>query len=443
MEATINSWLKKQGDAIEEEEPLLEVSTDKVDTEIPSSHAGIVKELLVNEGDVVQVGKPIAVISTDGEDEVAEVGNASKPEGSRDKSTAETDKKAAVSKDDISKRNGSQHTRQPEKSQPVGSAKQHEDIPAHSGKTDRFYSPLVRNIAREEQISLEELDQIDGTGKEGRVTKKDILSYVKARTGKPQKAATSGVAAQHKNIVPPPSISARDEIIEMDRMRKIIAERMVNSVQTSAHVQSFIEADVTNIVKWRQANKDEFQRKTGEKLTFTPLFLEAIVKAIKDYPMVNASVDQDKIIKRKDINIGMAVALPSGNLIVPVIKHADQLSITGLSIKVNELARRARENALTPDDLTGGTYSVSNVGVFGSVMGTPIILQPQVAIMALGSIEKKPAVLETIDGDVIAIRHKMFLSHSYDHRIIDGMLGSLFAQRVAYYLEHFDMERRF
>ncbi|HHL52397.1 MAG TPA: 2-oxo acid dehydrogenase subunit E2, partial [Flammeovirgaceae bacterium] len=314
----------------------------------------------------------------------------------------------------------------------------------------RFYSPLVLNIAREENISMAELETVPGTGKDGRVTKKDILAYVKQRQAAPAVSEPAPAPAPQAAPAPAasapvtgvsPSISAGDEIIEMDRMRKMIAERMVESKRISPHVTSFVEADVTNIVNWRNKVKKEFEAREGEKLTFTPIFVEAIVQAIKDFPMINVSVEGDKIIRHRDINIGMAVALPSGNLIVPVIHHADQYNLVGLAKKVNDLARRARENKLKPDELAGGTFSISNVGSFGNVMGTPIIVQPQVAIMALGAIIKKPAVIETPEGDFIGIRHKMFLSHSYDHRVVDGALGGMVVRKVADYLEVFDPNR--
>jgi len=319
---------------------------------------------------------------------------------------------------------------------------------SHSHATDfksssRFYSPLVKNIAKEESIAVAELETISGSGAEGRVTKKDILSYVqhrKAGGALPTPGKSAGTFISSTPLVPA-SISAGDEIIQMDRMRKMIAERMVDSKRTSPHVTSFVEADVTNIVFWRNKVKNEFQKREGDALTFTPIFMEAVVLAIKDYPMINIQVDGDRIIKKKDINIGMAVALPSGNLIVPVIKNADQYNLSGLAKVVNDLVKRARENKLKPDDLAGGTYTISNVGTFGNVMGTPIIMQPQVGILAIGAIQKKPAVIETPYGDAIAIRHKMFLSHSYDHRVVDGALGGSVLRRVADYLEKFDVNR--
>ncbi|MEP3389033.1 MAG: dihydrolipoamide acetyltransferase family protein [Reichenbachiella sp.] len=421
MEGTILSWLKKVGDTIEQDESVLEVATDKVDTEVPSTHAGVLKEILANEGDVVEVGKPIAVIATDGADAPA----PAKPE-------AEVVEKAE--------------------------ALVAEAVEAHSASapapvlekptSGRFYSPLVLNIAREEGIPMAELESLPGTGKEGRVTKKDILDFVKTRKSNGAVAPVAAPAASNgavptKSASQPVAVSfsGEDEIIEMDRMRKMIAERMVASKQTSPHVTSFVEADVTDVVKWRGKHKKAFMEREGQALTFTPIFIEAVVNAIKDYPMINVQVDGNKIIKKGSINVGMAVALPSGNLIVPVIKNADQLSLKGIALKVNDLARRGRDNKLTPDDLSGGTYTVSNVGSFGNVMGTPIIMQPQVGILALGAIVKKPSVIETPQGDLIGIRHKMFLSHSYDHRVVDGALGGMFVRRVADYLEKFDPER--
>jgi len=412
MEATILSWLKKPGDKIEQDESVLEVATDKVDTEVPSTHGGILKEILAQKGDVVKVGKAIALISTEGNEEVAPA----------------APKEELQSKPEV-------------KSIPVvaGHASNGTGATATDFKSStRFYSPLVKNIAKEENIAVAELETIGGTGAEGRVTKKDLLAYVQNRKlGQSAQQRTSSSSAP----LIPASISAGDEIIQMDRMRKMIAERMVDSKRTAPHVTSFVEADVTNVVFWRNKVKNEFQKREGDSLTFTPIFIEALILAIKDYPMINIQVDGDRIIKKKDINIGMAVALPSGNLIVPVIKNADQYNITGLAKVVNDLAKRARENKLKPDELTGGTFTISNVGSFGNVMGTPIIVQPQVGIIAVGAIQKKPAVVETPYGDAIAIRHKMFLSHSYDHRVVDGSLGGSFVKRVSDYLERFDISR--
>jgi 2-oxoglutarate dehydrogenase E2 component (dihydrolipoamide succinyltransferase) len=421
MEATVLSWLKKPGDKIEAEESILEVATDKVDTEVPSTHGGVLKEILAKEGEVVLVGNPIAIIDTDGEE-----------------NTSDDDPLESIVSEDLKQEElvSSNH-------QTNGSSHAAPDFKSSS----RFYSPLVKNIARQENISVTELETIPGSGSEGRVTKKDILEFVENRKlgttikaspttvqPAPSKSSPQKIASIHVN-------GSGDEIIEMDRMRKMIAERMVESKRVAPHVTSFVEADVTNIVFWRNKVKHQFQKEEGDVITYTPLFVEAVVLAIKDYPMINIQVDGDKIIKKKDINIGMAVALPSGNLIVPVIKNADQYSLKGLIKMVNDLARRARDNKLKPDELMGGTFTISNVGSFGNVMGTPIIVQPQVGIIALGAIQKKPAVVETPYGDAIGIRHKMFLSHSYDHRVVDGALGGMMVRRVADYLEKFDIDR--
>ena len=416
MEATILSWLKKPGDKIEQDESVLEVATDKVDTEVPSTHAGVLKEILAKEGEVVKVGKAIAIITT--ESEVGNTKPASPPDKVVETKSAAPPKAAAVHS---SNGNGTPVT----------------DFITAS----RFYSPLVKNIAKEEKIPVAELETIIGSGLEGRVTKKDILAFVQHRksgqlTGAPLSRGNTSSAP-----LVPASINAGDEIIQMDRMRKMIAERMVDSKRISAHVTSFVEADVTNLVLWRNKVKEGYHKREGEALTYTPLFVEAVMLAIKDYPMINVQVDGDRIIRKKDINIGMAVALPSGNLIVPVIRNVDQYNLTGLTKAVNDLARRARENKLKPDEVAGGTFTISNVGTFGNVMGTPIILQPQVAILAIGAIQKKPAVVETPHGDAILVRHKMFLSHSYDHRVVDGALGGSFVRRVADYLEKFDIDR--
>jgi 2-oxoglutarate dehydrogenase E2 component (dihydrolipoamide succinyltransferase) len=421
MEATILHWLKKPGDKIDQDESVLEVATDKVDTEVPSTHAGVLKEILAKEGEVVKVGKPIAIITTD----VAEGVPASAP-------VAEPVNGASQKKlpEPVLATNG------------TNGAHAVENFKSSS----RFYSPLVKNIAREEKIAVAELETIAGTGSEGRVTKHDILNYVQTKkSGASVQGApaytTSATSIAREPQRMPVSISGGDEIIEMDRMRKMIAERMVDSKRISPHVTSFVEADVTNIVFWRNKVKNDFQKREGDALTFTPIFIEAIVNAIKDFPMINVQVDGDRIIKKRDINIGLAVALPTGNLIVPVIKNADQYNLTGLAKIVNDLAKRARENKLKPDELAGGTFTVSNVGSFGNVMGTPIIMQPQVAIIALGAVQKKPSVIETPYGDAIAIRHKMFLSHSYDHRVVDGALGGSVVRRVADYLEKFDVSK--
>ncbi|WP_299898891.1 dihydrolipoamide acetyltransferase family protein [uncultured Aquimarina sp.] len=430
-EATITTWLKEVGDTIEMDDAVLEIATDKVDSEVPCEVEGVLVEKLFEVDDVVKVGQTIAIIETEGE-------------GSVDVSSAETPKEvaapaaAAVIENDI--------------------AAVKEAVTANAtadySESSKFYSPLVKNIASAEGISVAELESISGTGKDGRVTKNDILQYVEDRkAGKttpvvaaPKTEVTKEVAPAPKKETPkatPVVASGDDEIIEMTRMGKLISHHMVASVQTSAHVQSFIEADVTNIWNWRNKVKGDFMKREGEKLTFTPIFMEAVAKAIRDFPLINISVSGDSIIKKKNINLGMAAALPDGNLIVPVIKNADQLNLVGMTKAVNDLANRARNNALKPDDIQDGTYTVTNVGTFGSIMGTPIINQPQVAILALGAIRKVPAVIETPDGDFIGIRYKMFLSHSYDHRVVNGALGGQFVQRVKDYLEAFDANREF
>ena len=412
MEGTILSWLKKVGDPIDEDESVLEVATDKVDTEIPSTHAGVLKEILAQEGDVIQVGKPIAIIEllTEG-DEPLTIRPTETPEPTEQKNSVDVDKAMDLKSPDTLLKNP---------------------------KKNRFYSPLVRSIAKQEQIDLSELENITGSGKEDRLTKQDMLNYLSTRNL--QSDSVDGILespVDHTSL----TISREDEIMAMDRMRKIIASRMIESKSISAHVTSFVEADMSPIVSWRNKFKEKFKATSGQSLTFTPIIIEAVVKAIKDHPMINIQVQGDQIIKKSRINIGVAVALPSGNLIVPVIKNAELLDIKSLVIAVNDLAHRARINALIPDELDGGTFTVSNVGSFGNVMGTPIIMQPQVAIMAIGAIQKKPAVIETTEGDFIGIRHKMFLSHSYDHRVIDGSLGGGFVRRVADYLEKFDINR--
>lgn len=425
MEGTVLTWLKNVGDTIEEEESVLEVATDKVDTEVPSAHAGVLKEILANEGDVVEVGKPIAIIEIDG------ASGGSVAEAPEKEVSAAAEKASAIVDDAINLHSTAATTN--------GSNVQSTEA--------RFYSPLVLNMAKEEGIPQGELDSIPGTGKDGRVTKKDMLSYITSRKSAPAATPVAKPAPKQETVsrpAPTPmpvSINGEDEIIEMDRMRKMIAERMVASKQISPHVTSFVEADVTNIVKWRNKMKNVFKEREGQSLTFTPIFMEAIVKAIKDYPMINVQIDGNNIVKKGSINMGLAVALPTGNLIVPVIHNADQFNLLGLTKRVNDLAKRARANQLKPDELSGGTYTISNVGSFGNVMGTPIIMQPQVAIMALGAVVKKPAVIETPEGDFIGIRHKMFLSHSYDHRVVDGALGGMFVRRVADYLENFNIDQ--
>jgi 2-oxoglutarate dehydrogenase E2 component (dihydrolipoamide succinyltransferase) len=415
-EATITNWLKQVGDKIEADEAVLEIATDKVDSEVPSEVSGILVEQLFGKDDLVQVGQTIAIIETDSAAVTETVQEVAAPA-----EVAIIEKTVEVAKEAVA-------------------------VPADFSDSEKFLSPLVKNIAKEEGVSVAELASISGTGKEGRVTKNDILDYVKNRTSQP--AVSAPVAAVQKPVAAPVaqkaapvSVSGGDEIIEMDRMRKLISGYMVASVQTSAHVQSFIEVDVTNIVKWREKNKVTFEKREGEKLTYTPIFMEAVAKALKDFPGMNISVDGDYIIKKKNINLGMAAALPNGNLIVPVIKNADQLNLVGMAKAVNDLGYRAKMGKLKPDDTQGGTYTVTNVGTFGSVFGTPIINQPQVGILALGAIRKMPAVIETPEGDFIGIRQKMFLSHSYDHRVVDGALGGSFVKRVAEYLEAFDVNR--
>ena len=415
IEGTILTWLKKEGDVIEQDESVLEVATDKVDTEVPATHGGILKKILVKEGEVVAVGATIAIIETASENGMV---------SSEPKMEAEPAEEELIA-------SAPAHT-----ASILAQAEPESSVPSEDG---RFYSPLVKSMAKEEGISAAELSKVQGSGKEGRVTKEDMLAYIKTRHFTPVTTSATKTAPSLSDQKIQASISASDEIIEMDRMRKMIAQRMVDSKRISAHVTSFVEADMTNIVLWREKNKDAYRSKYGEGITYTPFFIEAVARAIRDFPMINISVDGDRIIKKKEINVGMAVALPSGNLIVPVIRNVDQLNLVGISKKVNDLANRARNNKLTADDLAGGTYTVSNVGSFGNVMGTPIIPQPQVAIMAVGAIVKKPAVVETPTGDVIAIRHKMFLSHSYDHRVVDGALGGMFVRKVADYLEEFDL----
>jgi len=462
LEATVISWLKKEGDKVEEEEPLLEVATDKVDTEVPSVHEGILKEILVKEGEVVNIGKPIALMLTDGEVEERVSTPISEPldmegvdiEQSKSNGSQKEDRTTTPAIESVdSGGNGMDNQQAVERKevQPGHDSihlEQEDTSEAGPGRTDKFYSPLVRNIARAEHVTVDELNHIEGSGLEGRVTKEDILGYLETRRqkAKPEEVTAKKTAPPAAPAAPAPSvpINEDDEVIEMDRIRKIIAERMVESRKISAHVHSFVEADVTEIVKWKQQHENHFRDSLGVKLTFSPVFIEAIVKALKDYPMMNISVEGDKIIKRKRINIGMAVALMDGNLIVPVIKNADQLNLVGLARQVNDLARRARENQLSPEEVSGSTYTMTNVGPFGSTMGTPIILQPNVGILAIGTIEKKVSVIETEDyGDVVTIRNKLTLSHSYDHRVIDGALGSLFVRRVADYLENFDTTRSF
>ena len=426
-EATVTNWLKEVGDSIEMDEPVVEIATDKVDSEVPSEVEGVLVEKLFDVDDVVEVGQTIAIIEIEGE-------------GAEEVSTEERVSEENVAEEEPEDEAVAQAAQMLDQGQETAAA------PAITNDGARFYSPLVKNIAQEEGIAQEELDKVPGTGLEGRVTKDDILKYVEHRGKKTTTTETNTPNATPKEttsaaVQTPVSVNGGDEIIEMTRMGKMISKHMMASVQTSAHVQSFIEVDVTTIWNWRNKVKAEFEKREGEKLTFTPIFMEAVAKAIRDFPLINISVDGDKIVKKKDINLGMAAALPDGNLIVPVIKKADQLNLVGMAKAVNDLASRARAGKLKPDDTQGGTYTVTNVGTFGSVMGTPIINQPQVGILALGAIRKVPAVIETPEGDFIGIRHKMFLSHSYDHRVVNGALGGQFVQRVAQYLEAWDANR--
>ncbi|MEE4196905.1 MAG: dihydrolipoamide acetyltransferase family protein [Bacteroidales bacterium] len=430
IEATLTKWLVKEGDQVEEDQSLAEIATDKVDSEIPSPGDGIIEKLLFNENDVPKVGDTIAILKTEG------------AEGDKEKAPDQpTQEKAPVEEETPEKKQDQQPREEASSdSQAIGSR-------TPKGK---FLSPLVRNIAEKENVQADELDQIRGSGNTGRITKEDILNYLHTRTsgGTPPVAEISGKEKPQPAAPTRPQVSKDQlysggdyEIVQMDRMRKLIADHMVQSKQISPHVTSFVEADVTNLVKWREKNKAKFQERENTKLTFTPLFIEATVKAIKDFPNVNVSVDEDKIILKKNINIGMATALPSGNLIVPVIKNADKLNLSGLASSVNDLANRARENKLKPEEIQGGTFTITNFGTFQNISGTPIINQPQAAILGVGSITKKPAVIETPEGDAIAIRHIMILSLAYDHRVIDGALGGMFLKRIGDYLEDFDPKR--
>jgi len=428
-EATITSWLKDVGDSVELDEAVVEIATDKVDSEVPSEVEGTLVEILFQKDDVVAVGDTIAIIETEGENDVEE------QTATKNEKTVATEEVKEVEKT-------------------IEKASEIIATPlAKNSDSGKFYSPLVRNIAQTEGVSMEELETLVGSGKDGRVTKDDILSYLENRSDT-SNVIPNEVEELNPSVVPkhieksvsksvPVSVNGEDEVIEMTRMGKLIAKHMVDSVHTSAHVQSFIEVDVTNIVKWRNKVKNEFLQREGEKLTFTPILMQAVASTIKKYPLINIAVDGDTIVKKKNINLGMAAALPDGNLIVPVIKNADQLNLVGMTSAVNDLANRARNNALKPDEIQGGTYTVTNVGGFGSVMGTPIINQPQVAILALGAIRKVPAVIETPEGDFIGIRQKMFVSHSYDHRVVNGALGGMFIKTLKEILESWDVNQDF
>ncbi len=449
-EATIIRWLKNEGDQVEADESVLEIATDKVDSEVPSSVTGTLVKRLFNENDVVQVGAVIAIINTGGDETVAVAAAAAAPNAAAAAAAAAPNAAAAAAAVPSSAAAPAAAAAAAAPSPAAAAAAP--SAAAAAPSSGRFYSPLVRTIAQQENISQNELDGISGTGAEGRVTKKDVLMYLEhrqapqtqpsiTRISEPEPPAAKIEAPASTPSTPAKSVSGEYEIIEMDRMRKLIAEHMVKSKNTSPHVTSYVEADVTNLVMWRNKVKNMFEKREKEKITFTPIFIEAIARAIKDFPMINISVEGTNIIVKKNINIGMAAALPSGNLIVPVIKNADRMNLLGLTKTVNDLANRARAGKLTPDEIQGGTYTVTNVGSFGNVMGTPIINQPQVAIMAVGAIRKKPAVIETPYGDTLGIRHMMFLSHAYDHRVVDGALGGTFVRRVADYLEQFDMNR--
>lgn len=448
IEATILNWVKTVGDRVELDDTIVEIATDKVDSEVPSPVEGEILELKYEVDDVVPVGEVIAIIGTEGE----ESGSDSSSDASSESSSQRQDTPEEQNEEVPTPASAQQ---QKSSDSPAVEVEGQGGASIPSNVEGQFFSPLVRNIAEQEGVSLDELTQIEGSGARGRVTKSDILAFIKNRStgAAPQKqsqqtspSSVSQPSAPSKSTAAPAAKTAgfdgKVEIVEMDRMRKLIAKHMVDSKQTSPHVTSFVEADMTRIVHWRNKIKKQFQEKYGEKITFTPIFIEAIVKAIRDFPAINISLVGDNIVYKKDINIGMAAALPSGNLIVPVIHNADRLNLLGLTKTVNDLAGRARENNLKPEEIQGGTYTVTNVGTFGNVMGTPIINQPQVAIMALGAIRKVPAVVETPEGDFIGIRHKMFLSHSYDHRIVDGFLGGSFVKRVAEYLENFDTDQQ-
>jgi 2-oxoglutarate dehydrogenase E2 component (dihydrolipoamide succinyltransferase) len=433
MEATILKWLKKEGDSVEVDEAILEIATDKVDSEVPSPFEGKIAQILYQEGDVVEVGKPIAIISEDGAVATINPAPAAEPEPAKVEAPVKPEPVVQQSTSSVNTANTS------------------------NSSANRFYSPLVMNIARQEGVGMAELESIPGTGRDNRVTKSDILNYIRNRqNGSTANTQTSTPPPAVEKSTPPPTTSkevststtsspavvkGNVEIVEMDRMRKLIADHMVMSKRTSPHVTSFVEVDMTNVVQWRNKIKKQFQEREGQKITFTPIFVEAVVKALKEFPGVNISVDGYNLLYKKDINIGMATALPNGNLIVPVIKNADRMNLVGLTSAVNDLAQRARDNKLNPDDIQGGTFTLTNVGSFGSIMGTPVINQPQVAILATGTIKKRPVVLETEQGDVIAIRHMMYISMSYDHRVVDGMMGGTFLNRVGQILEEFDPSR--
>ena len=424
-EATITSWLKEVGDTIEMDDTVVEVATDKVDSEVPSEVEGKLVEILFEKDAIVQVGQTIAVIEVEGEDSEVSSADVAEVKEGHTHAIAEVEKTIADAKETVA-------------------------LQGDVSSSDRFYSPLVKSIAQAEGISISELEEIQGSGKEGRVTKNDILGFIENRGNQTkinQASAAETEVQEAKSVVKkmstPITLGGEDQIIEMSRMGKLVSKHMIDSIQTSAHVQSFIEIDVTNVVNWRNKVKNAYQQREGEKLTFTPIFMQAVAQTIKKHPLINISVDGDRIIQKGNINLGMAAALPDGNLIVPVIKNADQLSLVGMTKQVNDLAQRARANKLKPDEIQDGTYTVTNVGSFGSMMGTPIINQPQVAILALGAIRKMPSVVETSEGDFIGIRHKMIVSHSYDHRVVNGALGGMFIKTFKEIIEAWDVSQDF
>ncbi len=416
-EATVTSWLKDEGDFVELEEGILEIATDKVDSEVPSDYEGTLVKKLFKEGEIVKIGTPYAIIEVEG---------FVKKEEKKDNGELSAYDEPVAAEEPKEKQNPTSQIIAPESTK---------------SETNKFYSPLVKSIAKKEKISFNELNEIIGTGREGRVTKHDILNHIENRKNRVPASTLSNSPVKPQSS-PAVSFSGASELIEMDRMRKLIAEHMLASKKNAPHVTSVIEIDVTNLVKWRNRVKNEFLQKEGYKLTFTPIFVEAVAKAIKDFPMINVSVEGDRIRVKKDANIGMAVALPSGNLIVPVVKGANHLNLIGTAESVNNLTQRARNNNLSPDDVQDGTFTITNIGTFGNIIGTPIINQPEVAILATGVIQKKPAVIETSEGDFIGIRHMMYISMSYDHRVVDGMLGGSFLRKVGDYLENFNINRQ-
>ena len=420
-EATLTSWLKNEGDIIELEEGILEIATDKVDSEVPSDYEGTLIKKLYKEGDIIKIGEPFAIIET--------ISNVSE-------SLPVQDLSAYDESDNITL------TAPLQGNNAIDINKFPSDGSNVIGENKKFYSPLVKNIAKKEKINHEELNQINGTGRNRRVTKDDILNYLENRIPQSLPELKKADNSPNRETVTTNSFSGESEIIEMDRMRKLISNHMVNSKKTAPHVTSVVEIDVTSLVNWRNKVKNDFLKKEGYKLTFTPIFIEAVAKAIKDFPMINVSVDGENIIIKKDANIGMAVALPTGNLIVPVVKGANNLNLLGTAKSVNNLTHKARNNKLDPDDVQGGTFTITNIGTFGNIIGTPIINQPEVAILATGVIQKKPAVIETLEGDFIGIRQMMFMSMSYDHRVVDGMLGGSFLRKVGDYLENFEINRQ-